>query len=57
VLFSVLCFPLYFHDHARLETMLFDGAIEPASGALRPDPARPGLGLALRDVAAEFAVA
>jgi L-alanine-DL-glutamate epimerase-like enolase superfamily enzyme len=46
----------YFHDHARLERMLFEGAIEPRSGHLRPDPDRPGLGLSLRDDADEFAV-
>lgn len=47
----------YFHDHARLEGMLFDGCLEPAGGRLRPDPARPGLGLALRpDVAARYRV-
>jgi L-alanine-DL-glutamate epimerase-like enolase superfamily enzyme len=45
----------YFHDHARLESMLFDGVIEPAGGKLRPDRERPGLGLALRDEAARFA--
>jgi L-alanine-DL-glutamate epimerase-like enolase superfamily enzyme len=42
----------YFHDHARIETMLFDGALDPAGGVLRPDPARPGLGLALKDTSA-----
>jgi L-alanine-DL-glutamate epimerase-like enolase superfamily enzyme len=47
----------YFHDHARLESMLFDGAIRPVGGALRPDPARPGLGIALCDEAAKFALA
>ena len=31
----------YFHDHARIEQMLFDGALEPADGALRPDPTVP----------------
>jgi L-alanine-DL-glutamate epimerase-like enolase superfamily enzyme len=46
----------YFHDHARLESMLFDGAIEPRGGRLRPDPARPGLDLSLRADADEFAV-
>ncbi len=46
----------YFHDHARLEPLLFDGTIEPVAGELRPDPARPGLGLALRAEAEEFAV-
>ncbi len=35
----------YFHDHARIEAMLFDGAIAPAAGSLRPDPDRPGLGI------------
>jgi L-alanine-DL-glutamate epimerase-like enolase superfamily enzyme len=35
----------YFHDHARIEAMLFDGAARPSGGVLRPDPARPGLGL------------
>jgi L-alanine-DL-glutamate epimerase-like enolase superfamily enzyme len=44
----------YFADHARLEPMLFDGAIQPVAGRLRPDPDRPGLGLTLRDDAARF---
>lgn len=35
----------YFHDHARIERMLFDGAVVPVGGQLRPDLARPGLGL------------
>jgi L-alanine-DL-glutamate epimerase-like enolase superfamily enzyme len=39
----------YFHDHARIERMLFDGALDPSGGALRPDPGRPGLGLALKE--------
>ena len=38
----------YFRDHARMEAMLFDGAIAPVAGELAFDPARPGLGLALR---------
>ncbi len=33
-----------FHDHARLESMLLDGAIRPEGGRLRPDPSRPGVG-------------
>jgi L-alanine-DL-glutamate epimerase-like enolase superfamily enzyme len=45
----------YFHDHARLESMLFDTPIQPGDGFLRPDPDRPGLGIALRDEAARFA--
>ncbi len=35
----------YFHDHDRIEHMLFDGASTPVGGALRPDLSRPGLGL------------
>lgn len=38
----------YFHDHARIERMLFDGVLDPSGGALVPDPSRPGLGLDLR---------
>lgn len=38
----------YFHDHARVEQMLFDGALCPQDGMLRPDLRRPGLGLALK---------
>ena len=39
----------YFHDHARIESMVFDGALDPSGGVLRPDPARPGLGLTLKE--------
>jgi L-alanine-DL-glutamate epimerase-like enolase superfamily enzyme len=35
----------YFYDHARIEHMLFDGALAPVCGALRPDLARAGLGI------------
>jgi L-alanine-DL-glutamate epimerase-like enolase superfamily enzyme len=38
----------YFHDHVRVEAMLFDGVVEPERGALRPDRSRPGLGLELK---------
>jgi L-alanine-DL-glutamate epimerase-like enolase superfamily enzyme len=38
----------YFHDHVRIESMLFDGTLRPVGGALRPDPSEPGLGLLLR---------
>ena len=38
----------YFHDHARLERLLFDGTLEPTGGCLRPDPSAPGLGVELR---------
>jgi L-alanine-DL-glutamate epimerase-like enolase superfamily enzyme len=47
----------YFHDHARIEGMLFDGALVPVDGALRPDLSRPGLGIELKAVdAARFIV-
>jgi L-alanine-DL-glutamate epimerase-like enolase superfamily enzyme len=46
----------WFHDHARIERMLFDGAPEPEAGQLRPDASRPGLGLEFRrSDAARFA--
>ena len=35
----------YFHDHARIEQMFFDGAAQPVRGMLRADRSRPGLGL------------
>ncbi len=38
----------YFHDHARLETMLFDGASEIRDGMIAPDLSRPGIGLTLK---------
>ncbi len=38
----------YFHDHARIEHMLFDGALTPINGLLCPDPSSPGLGLQLK---------
>jgi L-alanine-DL-glutamate epimerase-like enolase superfamily enzyme len=44
-----------FHDHLRLEARLFDGALVPEHGLLRPAADRPGLGLTLRPEAAEYA--
>lgn len=35
----------YFHDHVRIEHMLFDGVLSPEGGKLRPDRSRPGLGI------------
>jgi L-alanine-DL-glutamate epimerase-like enolase superfamily enzyme len=35
----------YFHDHARIEEMLFDGAKKPENGTIKPDLTRPGHGL------------
>jgi L-alanine-DL-glutamate epimerase-like enolase superfamily enzyme len=42
---AAACHVEYFHDHVRVERMLFDGVLEPVNGALRPDRSRPGLGL------------
>jgi L-alanine-DL-glutamate epimerase-like enolase superfamily enzyme len=38
----------YFADHARIERLLFDGAVDPLGGRLRPDRSRPGIGLELK---------
>jgi L-alanine-DL-glutamate epimerase-like enolase superfamily enzyme len=38
----------YFHDHVRIERMLFDGVPEREGGVLRPDRSSPGNGLALK---------
>jgi L-alanine-DL-glutamate epimerase-like enolase superfamily enzyme len=43
----------YFHDHQRIERLLFDGTLDPQGGALAPDPGRPGLGLQLKTADAE----
>lgn len=43
----------YFHDHVRIENMLFDGVPQPENGALRPDLSRPGHGLELKRSEAE----
>ncbi len=43
----------YFHDHTRIEQLLFDGVMAPRGGALHPDLARPGNGLALKRADAE----
>jgi L-alanine-DL-glutamate epimerase-like enolase superfamily enzyme len=43
----------WFHDHVRIESMFFDGALDPSGGVVRPDPDAPGLGLTLRTSDAE----
>ena len=43
----------YFHDHQRIEQLLFDGALDPHGGTLNPDPGEVGLGLELRAQDAE----
>jgi L-alanine-DL-glutamate epimerase-like enolase superfamily enzyme len=47
----------YFHDHVRVERLLFDGVLEPVDGELRPDLSRPGNGLEFKRAdAARYAV-
>jgi L-alanine-DL-glutamate epimerase-like enolase superfamily enzyme len=43
----------YFHDHVRIESMLFDGFRAQQNGAMHPDLSRPGLGLAFKHADAE----
>jgi L-alanine-DL-glutamate epimerase-like enolase superfamily enzyme len=45
--------PEYFHDHVRVESMLFDGVLTPVDGALTPDRSRAGNGLELKRVDAQ----
>lgn len=47
----------YFHDHARLEPMLFDGVPAVRDGAILLDPDRPGHGLTLCADAGQWQVA
>jgi L-alanine-DL-glutamate epimerase-like enolase superfamily enzyme len=47
----------YFHDHARIERMLFDGFAPPVRGRLVPDLSRPGIGVELKhEDAAKYAI-
>ncbi|HET6725010.1 MAG TPA: enolase C-terminal domain-like protein [Gammaproteobacteria bacterium] len=43
----------YFHDHVRIERMLFEGTQDPGGGIMMPDLSRPGLGLELKRSDAE----
>jgi hypothetical protein len=43
----------YFHDHVRIEHLLFDGALTPKEGVLYPDLSRPGMGLEFKRSDAE----
>ena len=43
----------YFHDHVRIERMLFDGLPELSDGELQPDLSRPGNGLILKQADAK----
>lgn len=38
----------YFHDHVRVEELVFDGVLEPVNGTLRPDRTRSGNGLVVK---------
>lgn len=42
-----------FHDHARIERLLFDGSVQPIQGSLAPDLSWSGHGLELRRADAE----
>jgi L-alanine-DL-glutamate epimerase-like enolase superfamily enzyme len=47
----------WFHDHARIEAMFFDGAPRPSRGAIAPDLSQPGHGLVFkREDAERFAL-
>ncbi len=39
----------YFHDHHRIEKLLFDGALDPQGGRLRPHLDVPGHGMTLKE--------
>ena len=43
----------WFHDHVRIEQMLFEGAPRAANGMIRPDLGRPGHGLEFKSRDAE----
>ena len=43
----------YFHDHVRIENMLFDGVAKPVKGALHADLSRTGIGLEFKHKDAE----
>ncbi|WP_435822169.1 enolase C-terminal domain-like protein [Actinacidiphila alni] len=45
----------WFHDHVRIETALFTGALDPAGGSIRPGAdGSPGHGMALRSDAERY---
>lgn len=43
----------WFHDHVRIERMLFDGAPTPHGGVIAPDLSRPGCGLEFKHADAQ----
>jgi L-alanine-DL-glutamate epimerase-like enolase superfamily enzyme len=47
----------WFHDHVRIETLLFEGTLDPAGGTVTPRDDLAGNGLTWRpDVASQFRV-
>lgn len=57
-LHAAVCLPSffiseYFHDHARIEHLLFDGVPKVENGLLKPDLARPGFGFEFKHRDAE----
>jgi L-alanine-DL-glutamate epimerase-like enolase superfamily enzyme len=47
----------WFHDHVRIESMLFTGALDPTGGTVTPTSDRPGHGMALAEDADRYLVA
>jgi len=43
----------WFHDHVRIETLFFEGTLDPSGGVLKPDDHAPGNGLTLHESEAE----
>ncbi len=43
----------YFHDHQKVDSILFEGALDPTGGVLTPDRDRPGHGFALKEIDAQ----
>jgi L-alanine-DL-glutamate epimerase-like enolase superfamily enzyme len=43
----------WFHDHVRIESMLFDGSLDPTGGTVTPVMERPGHGMTMIDDAAD----
>jgi L-alanine-DL-glutamate epimerase-like enolase superfamily enzyme len=39
----------WFHDHVGIESLFFDGVLDPSGGSITPDNAAPGHGLTLRE--------
>jgi L-alanine-DL-glutamate epimerase-like enolase superfamily enzyme len=40
----------WFHDHVRIESMFFEGTLDPTGGTITPDSHAPGNGLTLRSL-------